>query len=510
MERGIENRELRKNKEVLLECEGICKSFGATKALQSVNLQVNRGEIRGLIGENGSGKSTISSIIAGVQPYDEGKMILNGETFCPSDMLDAQKEGISMIVQEAGTIPNISVMANIFVGKEARFKKGLVLDKKKMEKEARRILEEIGAGDISAKDSIMKYNFEDRKLVEIARALYDKPDLLIVDETTTALPQRGREVLYKIMRRQAQEGKAVLFISHDMEELMEICNAITVLRDGCLIATLDQDEMSISKMRSLMIGREISGDYYRNDEDGSFDPGVVLHVEHVSCGALIEDVSFELHKGEILGIGGLSDCGMHDLGKTLFGAMNRLSGQVRYKDGTEIKNPKMAIQKKIGYVSKNRDTQSLILSDTIVNNIALPSIPILEKNMYLSAAKEGELAEKQIEEMKIKCEGKDQLTSQLSGGNKQKVVFAKWLGNQSEILILDCPTRGIDIGVKVAMYQLMYRLKKEGKSIVMISEEMPELIGLSDRILIIKNGKISGELYRSDHLKERDVIQYMI
>lgn len=238
---------------ILLRCEGIYKSFGATKALQNVDLQVNRGEVRGLIGENGSGKSTISSIIAGVQPYDMGKMVFRGKEFKPADMLEAQQTGISMIVQETGTIPNISVMANIFVGKEGRFKTGPVLNLKKMKKEAQKILDEIGAPDIKAEDSIMKYNFENRKLVEIARALYDKPDLLIVDETTTALPQRGREVLYQIMKKQAAEGKAVLFISHDMEELMENCNAITVLRDGGLVATLSSEEMSVEKMRSLMI-----------------------------------------------------------------------------------------------------------------------------------------------------------------------------------------------------------------------------------------------------------------
>ena len=495
---------------ILLKCEGIYKSFGSTKALQNVDLQVNSGEIRGLIGENGSGKSTISSIIAGVQPYDMGKMTFRGKEFKPTDMLEAQQTGISMIIQEAGTIPNISVMANIFVGKEGRFKTGPILNLKKMKREAQKILDEIGAPDIKAEDSIMKYNFENRKLVEIARALYDKPDILIVDETTTALPQRGRKVLYQIMKKQAAEGKAVLFISHDMEELMENCNAITVLRDGCLVATLDKEEMSVSKMRSLMIGREINDDYYRNDCDGSFDEEVVLDIQHVSCGELVEDISFQLHKGEILGIGGLSDCGMHDLGKALFGAMKLLTGKVIYKDGTVIKGPGKAIEKKIAYVSKNRDTESLILSDTITNNIALPSIPMLEKNMFIAPGKDMELANEQIANMKIKCENGEQLTGQLSGGNKQKVVFAKWLGNQSEILILDCPTRGIDIGVKAAMYQLMYQLKKAGKSIIMISEEMPELIGLSDRILVIKDGKLSGELYRENQLKEHDVIQYMI
>lgn len=497
-------------KEVLLNCRGICKSFGATKALQNVDLVVNRGEIRGLIGENGSGKSTISSIVAGVQPCDSGTIEFHGKELKAADMLAAQKAGISMIVQEAGTIPNITVAENIFVGKERRFCSKLVLNRTQMIREAQKILDEIGAGDIKASDSILEYNFEDRKIVEIARAMYDSPSLLIVDETTTALPQKGRQIIYRIMRKQAEEGKAVLFISHDMEELMDICNAITVLRDGQLVATLEKDEMSAARMRSLMIGREISDDYYRSDLDGSYDPQEVLQVEHLSCGTLVEDVSFSLHKGEILGIGGLSDCGMHDLGKAIFGAMKQLTGTVRYQDGTFIKNPKTAISKKIAYVSKNRDLESLILSDSILNNIALPSIPMLERYLYLSPGAEQQLVDENIEQLQIKCENREQQTGQLSGGNKQKVVFAKWLGNKSEIMILDCPTRGIDIGVKVAMYRLMYRLKQEGKAIIMISEEMAELIGMSDRILVMKDGKFAGELERSAELDEHSVIQYMI
>ncbi|WP_148410244.1 sugar ABC transporter ATP-binding protein [Murimonas intestini] len=497
-------------KEVILKCTKMCKSFGPTKALVDVDLVVNRGEIRGLIGENGSGKSTISSIVAGVLPYDSGNIEFLGRPHKPADMLEAQQAGISMVVQEAGTIQNLTVMANIFVGKEERFSRGLFLDKKAMKKEAQQILDEIGASHIRADDSIMRYNFEDRKLVEIARALYEKPELLIVDETTTALPHKGREVLYRLMKKQAKENRAVLFISHDMDELMDNCNAITVLRDGRLIATLNEDEMSIPKMRSLMIGREISDEYYRTDLDGSFGEEVVLKAEHLSAGEILEDFSFELHKGEILGIGGLSDCGMHDLGKAVYGAVKLLTGKVIYKDGTEIKSPAAAVSKKMGYVSKNRDIESLILSSSITSNVALPSLNKLQKGIHLSAKDEEALTNEQIKEMSIKCENGAQTVDNLSGGNKQKVVFGKWIGNKAEILILDCPTRGIDIGTKVAMYKLMYRLKQEGRSIIMISEEIPELIGMSDRIIVIRDGKLSGILERSDTLNEHSVIECML
>lgn len=497
-------------KELLLKCEQMCKSFGPTKAVNHVDLEVFRGEIRGLIGENGSGKSTISSIIAGVQPCDSGMMYYNGNTYTPKSMVDAQKTGISMVVQEMGTIPGITVAANIFIGKEQRFKKGLAVDTKAMNAEATKVLEELGVSDIKASAMIDQLNYEDRKLVEIARAIYDEPNLFIVDETTTALSQRGRTIVYRLMKKLSEQNKAVLFISHDLEELKEVCTAVTILRDGCLIATLEQDDMSVEKMRSCMIGREISGEYYRQDMDGSYGEKVVLRATDVSNGPVLEKFSLELHKGEILGICGLSESGMHELGRALFGADKLLTGHVEVVGKGKVTSPLTAISMGIAYVSKNRDIEALVLRDSIANNIVLPSIPKLERFGLISDKSEKKLADEQVQSMRIKCEGAKQHVDQLSGGNKQKVAFAKWLGNGSNILILDCPTRGIDIGVKVFMYQLIYRLKKEGKSIVLISEELPELIGMSDRLLVLKNGKQSNSFVRDAALTESDIIQYMI
>lgn len=496
--------------ERLLRCEHICKSFGPTKALSDVSLTVNRGEIRGLIGENGSGKSTISSIVAGVQAYDSGSMQFMGQPYKPRNMLAAQEAGISMVVQEAGTIRDMTVAANIFVGKERLFTRGIYLNEKHMFREARLILDEIGAFHIDEKVNVMELGFEDRKIVEIARAMYNRPQILIIDESTTALSLKGRDLIYNIMKRMSEEGKAVLFISHDLDELMSICNAITVLRDGLMIATMEQKDMNVHDMRTYMVGREISDDYFRSDYDGSCEDEVVLKVQNITCGRQIENVSFQLHKGEILGIGGLSDSGMHDVGRAVFGIEKLATGRIVLEDGSEIKSPETAIRKKIGYVSKNRDTEALILNDSIKNNIVLPSVPQLEYGFTVSPKKTEQLAAKQVEEMMIKCFSSEQNVQELSGGNKQKVVFAKWLGNGSQILILDCPTRGIDIGVKSYMYQLMYRLKKEGKSILMISEELPELVGMSDRILIIKDGVISGAFERDESLREADIIHSMI
>lgn len=501
------------NNQCLFETKGIYKSFGPTRALVDVELSVFRGDVRGLIGENGSGKSTLSSIAAGAQTADEGEMFFRGKPYAPKGMVDAQKQGISMVVQEMGTIPGISVASNIFLGNMQLFSKNGFLSLRKMNQAAKKILAEIGVPEIEPTMMIDQLNFEDRKIVEIARAMYSEPDLLIIDETTTALAQKGRTILYRIIEQMKERNKAVLFISHDLDELIRVCNTITVLRDGNFIDTLTKEEMSVEKLRRLMVGRELTGSYYRADYDGSCSGKVVLDIQHITTGVNVENFSAQLHQGEILGIGGLSDCGMHEVGRAAFGIDKMITGYVGLNtDGgtLTVDSPEAAIRNKMGYVSKDRDKEALILTDTIKENIVSPSLPLLEKASYISRASENRMADEQIKTMEIKCYANDQYCNELSGGNKQKVVFAKWLANRSDIFILDCPTRGIDVGVKANMYALMYQLKRQGKSILMISEELPELIGMSDRILIMKDGKITGEFTRSESLTEHNLIQYMV
>lgn len=495
----------------LLETKGICKSFGPTHALTNVDITIRRGDILGLIGENGSGKSTFSAIVAGALHPDSGTMLLRGEPYKPSTMVHAQSMNVSMVVQEMGTLPRITVSENIFVGNLHRFKNHGFLDIRKMNSEAAGILKEIGAEDIQPEAFIDQLNFEDRKIVELARAMYNNPDLLIIDETTTALAQKGRTLLYRIIEKMNSENKAVLFISHDLDELMEVCNTVTVLRDGFVIDTLEKEQMSIGKMRSLMVGRELQGNYYRADYDGSYDQEVVLEVNQVTSGPVLENFCMQLHKGEILGIGGLANSGMHELGRVIFGIDKPITGEVILsKNKTRVKNPLTAIRNKMGYVSKDRDKEALIINATIRENIVLSSLRKLERFLLITSGREKTITEQQIESMSIKCNSDTQLCRELSGGNKQKVVFAKWLAAQSDILILDCPTRGIDVGVKANMYALMNDLKKRGRSIVMISEELPELIGMSDRIMILKDGTLTGEFTRSENLSEHMLIEYMI
>jgi len=497
----------------ILEMKHIRKCFSSTVALDDVELNVYPGEIRGLIGENGSGKSTISTIAAGMQKCDKGQMIFQGEVWQPKSMIDALQKGIGIIVQESGTIAGISVAENIFLAEVDPFRiwggKGPV-SRAAMNKAADAVLDNIGVTHVRGYMQMGDLDFQTRKLVEIAKVVMKDPQILIVDETTTALSQEGREILYGIMKKYREEGRAVIFISHDLDEIISVCDTLTVLRDGHLIRTFQKEEFDEDLIRTSMIGRELKGDYYRGDYTPSHLEEVTLTAEHITLPGTLEDVSLQLRKGEIVGIGGLSHCGMHDLGKILFGARKPASGTVK-AGGVVITNETVAMKQGIGYVAKDRDTESLTLSASIRDNIAIAGMDrFAVKNFLILDGKEKQYVDRQIAALEIKCADRDQQVSQLSGGNKQKVVFGKWIGRDSDILILDCPTRGVDIGVKRAMYQLMLQLKQEGKSILMISEEMPELMGMSDRLIIMKDGRIMKEFARSKDLSDAEIIKYMI
>ncbi len=496
--------------ETVLEVKDMCKNFGATVALNHVNFTLKAGEVRGLIGENGSGKSTVSSIAAGIQKATSGEMIYLGEEWAPSSTLEAQEKGICMIVQEAGTIDSIPVADNIFLGHEEMFAVGPFINHAKMVKAAQELLDELGI-EIDASERTSRLDLQQCKLIEIAKAMYWKPKILMVDETTTALSQTGRELLYRLMRKMADEGGSVMFVSHDLDEMMAQCDAVTVLRDGNIIGSLNKEEFDGGLMKKMMVGREVKGDYYRSDFD-PYGEEVVLKADCITTRKDLLCFDLELHKGEILGIGGLSECGMHTVGKALFGYEKVLDGKVTVgPDAVTVKDPKTAIEHGMAYTSKDRDHESVGLSGTIRDNIASTGYA---KNLLvgpiISFRKEKQYVNDQIDNLSLKCASQYHAVNTLSGGNKQKVVFGKWIGGDASILILDCPTRGIDIGVKAAMYQLIYQMKKEGRSILLISEELPELIGMSDRILIMKDGQIAHEVKRTDHPSENDLINYMI
>ena len=499
-------------RELLFETKKLTKHFGPTVALNEVDFKVYRGQITGLIGENGSGKSTITSIAAGMQPATDGEMFFKGEPHHPATMIEGAAAGIGMIVQEQGTVSGISVAQNIFLGNEGKFTRGGIVSRKKMNAEAKKALDAIGFENVDPGMPIDALNMQDRKLVEIAKVVYENPEMLVVDETTTALSQKGREIIYGIMKKMRDENKAVVFISHDLEELMEICDTLTVLRDGNLIATLTKEEMNENDIKRYMVGREMTGDYYRSDYGTPVSDEVVLKMEDVTTGTgMLMNFSMELHRGEILGVGGLSHCGMHELGRALFGEEKILEGKVTdMKTGDTITSPRGALLHGYGYESKDRDQEALVLTESIRDNILAAGYDKIQKGFFLMPKDCTEYVNRQKEALSIKCASIQQDVQYLSGGNKQKVVFGKWVGRDCDVLILDCPTRGVDIGVKAAMYQLIYKMKQEGKSIVMISEELQELIGMSDRLIILKDGHQSGEFFRSPDLSENEIINVMI
>ncbi len=520
-----------------LRTEKIVKKFGDVIAVDHVDLTINTGEIHGLIGENGSGKSTISQMINGIYSITDGKIIIDNEEFKPSSPKDALKKHIAMIVQEMGTIDNLTVAENIFLGDEQLFSRGGILNKRKMNEEARKALKKVGL-EIDVTKPCYQYNFETRKMIEIAKALYFNPTLFIVDETTTALSQDGRIMIHKIMKELRDNDKAVLFISHDLQELMETCDCLTVLRDGVKVADIAKVDFDENKIKQTMVGRKLEGNYYRNDFDSSCNKEEVLKLEHVHTKDL-NDVNLIVHSGEIVGLGGLSGSGMHEVGRACFGMEKLLSGKItaqgirqktfkeklndslnklKKKPLSELKETSVydiktisdALNAGIGYISKDRDNETLILESSIAENINLSDLDNLKIFGFINPKDERKHANEQITNLRIKCSSQKQLVKELSGGNKQKVSFAKWIGNDSKILVFDSPTRGVDIGVKTTMYQLLYALKKEGYAILIISEELPELIGMSDRICIFKNGKITKEFKRSPELNDSMIIDYMI
>ena len=497
-------------KKTVLVAEHIDKKFGITHAVKDVSLEIAAGEIRGLIGENGSGKSTFCQMLCGIYTIGGGTFTLDGQKLHIRNQVDANNAGIAIIVQEMGTLSGLTVAENIYLGHEEPFMHMGIKDSRAMNRAAQKLLDEYGFGRIRAGTMIDHYNFEDRKLVEIVKATYMKPKILVIDETTTALSQNGRLELYKIMDAVRADGRSVIFISHDLGEVLTHTDTVSVLRDGEYIDTVNSAAVTEDDLKRLMVGREIGSAYYRTDYDRPVSTEVVLSVQKVSVPGELDGISFDLHRGEILGFGGLSECGMHEVGKAIFGASWDRQGTVKLADGTEIKDIPTAIKHSVAYASKDRDNESIILNESIRNNVVLPSLEELAFHGLLSGRKLTRFANEHAMNMQTKMQNVQQFVSDLSGGNKQKVVLARWLGKGSDILVLDSPTRGIDVKVKQAIYALMAELSRKGKSIIMISEEIPELLGMADRILIMKDGKINGEFARDPALSEEDLIAKMV
>lgn len=498
--------------ETILKIENLNKSFGITHANVDIDLELRRGEVRALAGENGSGKSTLLSQIAGIYGSDSGKMFLNGKEYQPKSPMEAYDNKIAIIVQELGLIADLPAGINVFLGRTNRFSKFGFFRQRNIFKEANEQMKKWNLPEINFHRQTEGLNIENRKMIELVRALSVDPEILILDEVTQSLSHDNREVVYKLIERFRELNRSVLLISHDLEETLQIADTITVLRDGNVVDTVVTKETTENELKRMMVGREIEGDYYRTDEEEIYEEEVVFSFENVSTKSGIKNLSFEIHKGEILGFCGLSDSGIHDVGKVAFGLMPVSSGRVMLNaENTEIKTAMYSLNHKLAYVPKDRDNEALMMATTIMNNFCLPSLEeIAGKTGYVSTAKMRKMAEEAKNQFNVKCTSIDQNMSGLSGGNKQKVNLGRWIIKDLQLLIIDCPTRGVDVGVKAYIYQCMNEAKKRGLSMLLITDELTEAMGMSDNIIVMKDGAMKKKIGRSSHFSEEEMIEEMI
>jgi ribose transport system ATP-binding protein len=488
------------------------KSFGITRANHNVSMEIKSGEVHGLIGENGSGKSTLISMISGMAKKDSGEMFIRSNAYEPTSPITALESHIGTVVQELGLVDGLSVAANIFLGRMDRFKKFNIIDNNALYNEVESIYKRWKLPRINPKTLVGTLTVEQKKIVELTRALSIDPDLLILDEITAALSYNTRKVLFDIIDKLKAEKKSILIVTHDIEELLRLSDEITILRDGEKVATKRADELTESSLKKLMVGREIEGDYYRADSDDDFNNEVVLKINNISDGTNFSDVSIDLHKGEIAGLCGLSDAGIHEVAEAVFGVRKIVSGEITLTNGSKnINKASMAMAYGMGYVPKDRDKQALMVSDSIENNVSLSMLDELKGPLgFVSPRKVNEAGRRVIKDYKVIAVNERVPLASLSGGNRQKVNLGRWLLQQKDILILDSPTRGVDVGVKAYIYDIMKQLKKKGVSILLISDELPEIIGLSDTVYVFKNSRIEKKFKRSEGLTEEKIIEVML
>jgi len=494
-----------------LEIKGLTKSFGSTHANIGIDFTLKKGEIHGLIGENGSGKSTLISQIAGIYKPDSGEMSLNGEPYSPNSPLDANDRRVSMVVQELGIVRSLPAGVNIFLGRTKRFSKFGIVSLKKMNQAVADVCEKWDLPEVDLTGLTEGMMIESRKMIELVRAMSVDPEVLILDEITQSLSYNNRNKLYGLVEKFKEMGRSVIIITHDVEEMLEITDRITVLRDGQVAGVVDSAATTPDEVKHLMVGREISGEYYRSDDKPDYDEStVVFSARSISVGDELSGVSFDVHKGEILGFCGISDSGIHAIGRVVYGLEKPDSGELLL-EGQMLKSPMQALASNMAYVPKDRDNDALMMQATIWENFSLPSITELTgKAGYISPRLLRALASKMSGQMSVKCRDIYQPISDLSGGNKQKVNLGRWLAKDIKLLILDCPTRGVDVGVKAYIYSLMKDAKAKGIAVILISDELTEVLGMSDRLCVMKNGRLETIIPRGEEFTEHSLIKVMV
>jgi ribose transport system ATP-binding protein len=482
----------------ILEVEGISKSFPGVRALQDVRLSVLPGEVLALIGENGAGKSTLMKILGGIYTADAGTVRIDGGPVSLTGVKDAERHGIVLIHQELNLAEHLDVAANVFLGREPTWLWPLSIIARRIYPDAQRITERLGL-NVSPRERVADLTVAQQQLVEIARALSLKSRLLILDEPTSSLTVSETERLFQVLRQLKAEGLSMIYISHRLKEVEEIADRVTVLRDGKNAGELSRAEINHDRMVRLMVGRDLQQFYQREHPAAPSRRTPVLEVRGLRWTARQEPISFKILAGEIVGLAGLIGSGRTELAETIFGVRPRISGKVLIDgDVVNIRRPAQAIDAGIFLVPEDRRIHGLILSDSVKHNISLASLDRVSLLSLIRGGREYELAESMVDRLRVRTAGVEQTAGLLSGGNQQKVVLAKWLVRTARAMLFDEPTRGIDVGAKKEIYALMDQLAKSGLGLLMISSDLEEVLGISDRVLVMHEGRLAGEVRRDE------------
>lgn len=482
-----------------IEMRGIDKSFGSNQVLKQAGFTLESGEVHALMGENGAGKSTLMKILTGVYTKDAGTVLVDGTEVNYKNPQEAEKAGIVFIYQELNVMFDLTVEENLFMGKEIHGKIG-ICDKKAMQKKAQVALNTLGV-NISPKTVMSELSVGQQQMVEICKALMADAKVIIMDEPTAALTQSETVALFKVIESLRKKGVSMVYISHRMEEIFELCDRITVLRDGSYIGVKSIPETNMNEIVKMMIGREIGERYPSRDVKIGKE---VLKVKGLTRKGTFHDVSFSVRAGEVLGVSGLMGAGRTEIMQAIFGNLSYERGTIEI-DGKEVKisNPRQAMEHGIGFITEDRKTEGLMLDKSIRENISLCNLGRISKSFVVSKEAEKDMVGEAIKELHIKCFGPFHECNNLSGGNQQKVVLAKWILTNPKILILDEPTRGVDIGAKKEIYSIINKLAAQGVAIIMVSSELPEVLGMSDNIMVVREGEVRGIISYEEANQER-------
>lgn len=484
----------------MIEMTGISKAFNGNTVLSNIQFEVKKGEIHALMGENGAGKSTLMKILTGIYTRDSGDIKVKGHIVDFKNPKEAEQKGIAVIHQELNILPDLTVAENLFLGNERTFGKSPILKTKEMNKQAKEILLSLGL-DIDVKMIARSLSVGKQQIIEIAKAISSNAELIVMDEPTAALTDREIETLFVTIRALQAKGVSFVYISHRMEEIFAICDRITILRDGQYVGVKRVKDTTFDEIVQMMVGRELGNRFpERSVKIGE----VKLVAKSLTRNGYFEDVSFELRKGEILGIAGLMGAGRTEVAQALFGYKKLNKGEV-FLDGklVRINNPSKAIKLGFGFVTEDRKSEGLIVDFSVKDNLGLTNFEQISRNGVVGAKKEKELYDSMVKRLGVRTSGPNQFVKSLSGGNQQKIVIAKWLGIEPDILILDEPTRGVDVGAKKEIYSIINALAEKGVAILMISSELPEVIGMVDRVLVMHEGKITADLTKDEMTQEK-------